>query len=361
MLQFVPTALREKMLQEKSITLDDVVRQVNAYETSRSASEQISGKSILQQAVGTEENVQFVRKTCKYCGRSHGPNQECPARDKTCSVCGKRGHFHAVCYSRNRNNSPANKSTVQPDNNRGHSNRKVHAIEQYDTEDANDEVELVDMVSSANDSDDLIWARVGGVLIEMQIDSGVKSNIIDFQTWEKMLQNGVRTIGKFQRNDRRFKVYAQKDCLVVATMFDAEIKIEDHDKQMMKVARFYVKIAFRDGVEVKLKELLTNDIIEKVSEPSRWVSPMVIVAKDCGNIRLCIDMRQLNKAILRETHPLPTIEDIRWKLNGAVFFSRLDIKDAFHQLELDDESKPLTTFIAHKGKLISQQLSYVQE
>ncbi|XP_058456684.1 uncharacterized protein LOC131434051 [Malaya genurostris] len=110
MLQFVPTALREKMLQEKSITLDDVVRQVNAYETSRSASEQISGKSILQQAVGTEENVPFVRKTCKYCERSHGPNQECPARDKTCSVCGKRGHFHAVCYSRNRNNSPANKS-----------------------------------------------------------------------------------------------------------------------------------------------------------------------------------------------------------------------------------------------------------
>ncbi|XP_058817423.1 uncharacterized protein K02A2.6-like [Topomyia yanbarensis] len=93
-----------------------------------------------------------------------------------------------------------------------------------------------------------------------------------------------------------------------------------------------------DRVEAKLKELLAKDIIETVSGPSRWVSPMVVVIKDSGDIRLCIDMRQVNKAILRETYPLPTIEDIRWKLNGAMYFSRLDIKDAFYQLELDDES-----------------------
>lgn len=102
-------------------------------------------------------------------------------------------------------------------------------------------------------------------------------------------------------------------------------------------------------VDEKLNDLLSKDIIEKVSEPSRWVSPMVIVVKDSGDIRLCIDMRQLNKAILRETHPLPTIEEIRWRMNGAKYFSRLDIKDAFHQLQLDDESKHLTTFITHRG------------
>ncbi|XP_062558121.1 uncharacterized protein K02A2.6-like [Armigeres subalbatus] len=102
-------------------------------------------------------------------------------------------------------------------------------------------------------------------------------------------------------------------------------------------------------VDEKLDDLLSKEIIEKVSEPSQWVSPMVIVVKDSGDIRLCIDMRQLNKAILRETHPLPTIEEIRWKINGAKYFSRLDIKDAFHQLQLDDDSKSLTTFITHRG------------
>ncbi|XP_065094573.1 uncharacterized protein K02A2.6-like [Ochlerotatus camptorhynchus] len=120
------------------------------------------------------------------------------------------------------------------------------------------------------------------------------------------------------------------------------------DKSVKPVAQRLRCLPFGtpDRVEDKLKELQAKDI-EKVSEPSSWVSPLVVVVKDTGDIR--VNMRQINKAILRETHPLPTIEDVRWKLNGAKCFSRLDIKDAFYQLELDDESKPLTTFITHKG------------
>ncbi|XP_055597689.1 uncharacterized protein K02A2.6-like [Uranotaenia lowii] len=122
------------------------------------------------------------------------------------------------------------------------------------------------------------------------------------------------------------------------------------DHSVLPVAQPLRRLPFATltRVEEKLNELLNKDIIEKVTGPSRWVSPMVVVVKDNGDIRLCLDMRQLNKAVIRETHPLPTIEDIRWKLNGAVFFTRLDIKDAFHQLELDEVSKPLTTFITHK-------------
>lgn len=123
------------------------------------------------------------------------------------------------------------------------------------------------------------------------------------------------------------------------------------DKSVQPVAQRLRRLPFAtlERVEDKLNDLLAKDIIERVSEPCTWVSPLVVVLKDSGDIRLCIDMRQVNKAVLRETHPLPTIEDIRWKLNGATVFSRLDIKDAFHQLCLEDESKPLTTFITHKG------------
>ncbi|XP_038121457.1 uncharacterized protein K02A2.6-like [Culex quinquefasciatus] len=221
------------------------------------------------------------------------------------------------------------------------------------------------MVSSANDTDELVWAKIGGVLVEMQIDSGVQSNIIDDRTWNMMIQNGVDVIGSERCPDRKFKAYAQKDCLTVNKMFDAEISIADGSKVLKAVARFYVVVggpqpllaqrlrrlpfATLERVEDKLNDLLAKDIIERVSEPCTWVSPLVVVLKDSGDIRLCIDTRQVNKAVLRETHPLPTIEDIRWKLNGATVFSRLDIKDAFHQLCLEDESKPLTTFITHKG------------
>ncbi|XP_055585172.1 uncharacterized protein K02A2.6-like [Uranotaenia lowii] len=123
------------------------------------------------------------------------------------------------------------------------------------------------------------------------------------------------------------------------------------DKSVPPVSQRLRRLPFAtlERVEEKLNELLAKDIIEPVTEPNRWVSPLVVVMKDSGDLRLCIDMRQVNKAILRETHPLPTIEDIRWKLNGATIFSRLDIKDAFHQLEIDAASRPLTTFITHRG------------
>lgn len=57
----------------------------------------------------------------------------------------------------------------------------------------------------------------------------------------------------------------------------------------------------------------------------------------------------MNRAVIRERHPLPTIEDVRHRLRGAKFFSKIDIKEAFYQLELDEESRPLTTFITQKG------------
>lgn len=108
-------------------------------------------------------------------------------------------------------------------------------------------------------------------------------------------------------------------------------------------------IAVLPKVERKLEELLARGVIEKVNEPAQWVSPMVIVLKDSGDVRLCLDMRRVNQGVKREAHPLPTVEDIRVKLRNAKYFSRLDVKDAFHQIELDHESRKITTFITHRG------------
>jgi hypothetical protein len=56
-------------------------------------------------------------------------------------------------------------------------------------------------------------------------------------------------------------------------------------------------------------------------------------------------MRRANEAIVRENHPLPTMEDILPRFNNAVYFTRLDIKNAFHQLELSEDCRTNTTFI----------------
>ncbi|XP_058456443.1 uncharacterized protein LOC131433854 [Malaya genurostris] len=98
MLQFEPSQLRAKLLQEKDLTVEEIVKQVNAFETSRVANDQIGGRSIHLQVFRSADNVHYVAVPCKFCGRSHG-QQTCPARDKTCMKCVKRGHFAGVCYS----------------------------------------------------------------------------------------------------------------------------------------------------------------------------------------------------------------------------------------------------------------------
>ena len=64
---------------------------------------------------------------------------------------------------------------------------------------------------------------------------------------------------------------------------------------------------------------------------------------------MCIDMRVPNKAILRERHPSPTIDDLIQQLNGSSYFSKLDLSSGYHQLELDEKSPDITTFVTHKG------------
>lgn len=95
-------------------------------------------------------------------------------------------------------------------------------------------------------------------------------------------------------------------------------------------------------VEAALDELQNNDIIEEAVGRTTWVSPLVVVPKQNGSIRLCVDMREVNKAIIRERFMLPTIDDVLLEIRKATFFSKLDISNVFHQIELTQESRMLT-------------------
>jgi hypothetical protein len=58
------------------------------------------------------------------------------------------------------------------------------------------------------------------------------------------------------------------------------------------------------------------DIIEAVDGPTPWVDPVVIVPKSNGEVRLCVDMRRANEAIVRGRHPIPTVNEILQGING---------------------------------------------
>ncbi len=116
----------------------------------------------------------------------------------------------------------------------------------------------------------------------------------------------------------------------------------------------------RQKVKAELEQLENSDIIERVpeSQPTPWVSPVVVVPKKDGGVRLCVDMRQANSAINRVRHPIPTVDDIRLELNGAKWFSKLDLCQAYHQLELEENSRYITTFTTHEGLFRYKRLNY---
>ena len=123
------------------------------------------------------------------------------------------------------------------------------------------------------------------------------------------------------------------------------------DEAVTPVAQAPRRIPFhiRKAVQAKLDELETLGIIEPVRGPTPWVSPLVAVPKPNGDIRVCVDMRQANSAIIRERHPIPTIEETLQELHGATIFSKLDLRSGYHQIQLHPESRPITTFATQKG------------
>ena len=134
------------------------------------------------------------------------------------------------------------------------------------------------------------------------------------------------------------------------------------DKEHTPKAQPQRRIPFhiRADIQRALEELEQQDIIERVPEnqPTPWVSPIVAVPKKDGGVRICVDMRQANEAIKRVRHPIPTVDDVSFELNGAQYFSKLDLSQAYHQLELDEASRYITTFSTHIGLFRYKRLNY---
>ncbi|XP_071032017.1 LOW QUALITY PROTEIN: uncharacterized protein [Oncorhynchus clarkii lewisi] len=111
-----------------------------------------------------------------------------------------------------------------------------------------------------------------------------------------------------------------------------------------------VPFAQRKKLKEELGRMEKMDVIPKMDEPTDWVSSLVIVVKKNDDLRICLDPRDLNKAIKREHFKLPTREDIMSQFAGAKWFSKLDASSGFWQMKLDDASSRLCTFNTPEGR-----------
>ncbi|KAD7480162.1 hypothetical protein E3N88_03298 [Mikania micrantha] len=83
----------------------------------------------------------------------------------------------------------------------------------------------------------------------------------------------------------------------------------------------------------QLQELLDKGFIRPSFSP--WGAPVLFVKKKDGSMRMCIDYRELNKVTIKNRYPLPRIDDLFDQLQGAIYFSKSDMRSGYHQLRLE--------------------------
>ena len=100
-------------------------------------------------------------------------------------------------------------------------------------------------------------------------------------------------------------------------------------------------------VEKELDGLQEVGVIEPTNY-SRWAAPIVVVRKANGKVHICADYSTgLNNALDTHQYPLPIPKDLFAKPNGGICFAKIDLSDAFLQLEVDEDSKELLTINTH--------------
>ena len=353
----------------------------------------------------TGDNVK--RNTCDNCGYElPHKSKECPARGKSCTSCNNVGHFASVCRSsqqRSSHHTPRDSRHTSTSTSRANvvtTDREPtddHYVFSNTSDDSTiptrqvfiegEQVEvIIDTGASVNVLESSTYfalpnrpslrpthTRVfpygersplpvlGMAKFELAYNSerlhvtfhvveGKGSNLLGYRAAEKLrILSLAAHVTTTKAGDGDFFVNAYHDLFTGNGKFtDTCVKLHiDETVTPKRQPHRRIPYHIRKDVEIELKRLEDDDIIEKTDGPTPWISPIVVVPKKSGAVRICVDMREANKAVMREKHLMPTLDDLITDLNGATTFSTLDLRNGYHQLELHPSSRYITTFSTH--------------
>lgn len=171
------------------------------------------------------------------------------------------------------------------------------------------------------------------------LHSAIKMNLVNPLKNQNLEINEINTLSEYR------DLFEGLGCMKE----EYDIKLKQNATPVVHASR-RVPIAIQPILKRKLDELEKIGVISKVSHPTEWVNSLVIVHKPNGDLRLCLDPKDLNEVIKRQHLELPTLEEITSKLSGAKYFSTLDVKNGFWNIKLSAASSDLCCFNTPFGR-----------
>ena len=164
-----------------------------------------------------------------------------------------------------------------------------------------------------------------------------------------------------------FKDQFVKDEMTIGTTPPTQMSIDTGDSDPVSQKPYPIAMKHYNWVKEEINKLLEAGVIR--NSHSSWSAPIIVVPKGDGGKCLIIDYRALNKVTRKFVWPMPKVEDIFSQLNGAKYFSTLDLRAGYHHIGLTTDSIPKTAFTSPFGKYeyvkvpfrLAQAPAYFQE
>ena len=135
------------------------------------------------------------------------------------------------------------------------------------------------------------------------------------------------------------------------------IKLNDNASPIVHPQK-KIPIGLWEKLKKEFESMEKTGVITKIDEPTKWFSSMVVVEKPSGELRICLDPRDLNEEIKREYYQLPAFQEIISRLSLAKVFTKIDANKGYWQIPLDESRTKLTTFNTPFGRYQFTRLPY---
>ena len=130
------------------------------------------------------------------------------------------------------------------------------------------------------------------------------------------------------------------------SMFEHKIELKE-DAKPFKIPTRYAPFNLKEELRKVVQRLLDRGIIRESA--SNYASPLVLVRKKSGELRMCVDYRKLNEATKKDNYPIPRIDELIAELSGAEVFTTLDLAEGYYQIPIREEDREKTAFTTEFG------------